>query len=44
MEEKPKSEDKNLPKHHIRQELCETRPLYRRGKKLTAIKVRLKNK
>lgn len=32
-------EDPNLPNHHIQHELCETRPIYRQGRKLTAIKV-----
>lgn len=35
-------ETKNqIPEHHVQQELCETRPRYRQGRKLTAVKVRL---
>lgn len=29
-------------KHHKQQDLCTTRPRYRQGRKLTAVKVRLK--
>ena len=28
--------------HHAQQKLCQSRPLYRQGKKLTAVKVVLK--
>ena len=29
----------SIPAHHVKQEYCETRPKYRRGKKKTAVKV-----
>lgn len=37
-------ESENLKelKHHKQQELCTTRPRYRQGRKLTAVKVRSK--
>lgn len=31
--------NKILPQHHVQQELCTTRPLYRQGRNLTAVKV-----
>lgn len=36
------SGQQTVPNHHVQQKLCTTRPLYRRGKKLTAVKVRLR--
>ncbi|GLV48657.1 uncharacterized protein CBL_06050 [Carabus blaptoides fortunei] len=39
MANKSENSDKTLLPHHVQQELCTTRPLYRQGRKLTAVKV-----
>lgn len=43
MENNTENSGKTLLPHHVQQELCTTRPLYRQGRKLTAVKVRLPN-